>query len=159
MRKTSPARTRIGLLGPIVSVCTTIAATIVFNFLPQYVGTARLAGGTYAFEPALTPEFGWFLPALNLWWAALLGLNFAHLLLQRWTKITRLLDLVVRIYGAGVFLALASVTETIAVPAAVSGLRATFALIGLALVIRPLLQSLPGHHTGRPVEIWPRLWH
>jgi hypothetical protein len=153
MSKADSVRARIGPVGPLVGLCATIAAAIVLNLFPQFVGTARLTGTTYTFEPALTSEFGWFLPGLNLWWAALVALNLAHLLLRRWTRITRLFDLGVRIAGAGIFLAMASVAGEIVVPSARASMQGVFALIGLVLVIRPLLQSLPGHHSERPVEI------
>jgi hypothetical protein len=92
-----PDRVRMG--GVAIRICFLIAAIVLFNAFPQWIGTYRNLDDVSSFVPLLAPEFQAHMPALNVWWALALTLNLLLLGLRRWTPVTRWADLGLTVFG------------------------------------------------------------
>jgi hypothetical protein len=90
---------RVRIAGVVVRVCFLIAAMVLFNAFPQWIGTYRSLDDPSSFVPLLSPEFQAHMPLLNAWWAPALTLNILLLGLRRWTPATRWADLGLTIFG------------------------------------------------------------
>ena len=107
-RRASRDPDRISVLGVGISICFTIAALVIFNAFPQWVGVTKSLADPSSFQSLLTDEFFRYLPLINVWWSLALTLNFVHLGLRRWTLVTRWLDLALHVFGCYVLWQLAS---------------------------------------------------
>jgi hypothetical protein len=96
----------INLVGTLAELFIIIAVAILFNFFPQYVGFVRSATDPMSFTPLLGPGFAAFLPWLNTFWLWAFCLCLAHLVLRRWTLVTRLIDFGLDLFGAAIFAAM-----------------------------------------------------
>ena len=98
-------RERIELGSVIAEVVLCIIALIVFNFFPQWVGVgfrSSIDGAPAAWHamPLLAPVFfEVYLPWLNVLWVAQIALNVVLLRQGRWRIATRIVDLVLTVFG------------------------------------------------------------
>jgi hypothetical protein len=83
---------RIRVAWPVVRMCGICALAVLFNFFSSKVGIVVSATDPSSFVPLLAPEFRVHLPWLNLWWISAFGMCVAHLVLRRWTPVTRWAD-------------------------------------------------------------------
>jgi hypothetical protein len=90
---------RVRLAGVAIRICFLIGAIVLFNAFPQWIGTYRSLDDVSSFVPLLAPGFQAYMPALNVWWALALTLNFLLLGLRRWTPATRWADLGLTVFG------------------------------------------------------------
>jgi hypothetical protein len=109
---------RINIAGTIVEMAIIGAAAIIFNFYPEHIGFWRSADDPTSFTPLLGPGFDQFLPWLNTYWLWAFCLCVANLVLQRWTLVTRLLDLALNLLGATIFAAMFADSPFLMVPVA-----------------------------------------
>jgi hypothetical protein len=116
-------------------MCALVAAAIVFNLLPDKVGSIRLDAHPVRVIPMLAPGFAAFLPRLNVWWALSFSLHAARLILGRWTVTMRWLDVVAHLFGACVLGAMAAGDPFLPVPGLPTDLSWLLALACLALLV------------------------
>jgi hypothetical protein len=93
-------RGRISPVGHVFTMYATLALVILFNFFPTYAGIFYYGDGQWRIVPLLRPEFGMYLPLLNVWWALSFALNLAVLRHGRWRPVTRWAELALGLYGA-----------------------------------------------------------
>ena len=105
------------------------AAAIIFNFYPEHIGFWQSADDPTSFTPLLGPGFAAFLPWLNTYWLWAFWLCVANLALQRWTLVTRVVDLALNLFGAAIFAAMFADSPFVTVPVA------TFAAKSVLLVV------------------------
>ena len=120
---------RINITGTTVEMAVIGAAVIVFNFYPEHIGFWRSADAPTSFTPLLGPGFAAFLPWLNTYWLWAFWLCVANLALQRWTLVTRVVDLALNLFGAAIFAAMFADSPFVTVPVA------TFAAKSVLLVV------------------------
>lgn len=126
---------RISIAGTLVELFIICAAAILFNFCPQHVGFWRLAADPASFVPLLGPGFAAFLPWLNTYWLWAFCLCLAHLVLQRWTLVTRLVDLALNLFGAAIFAAMFAASPFLIVPVAAFAAKSVLLIICLAFLL------------------------
>lgn len=83
----------------IFGLCFTIAALVLFNVFPQYVGLASYYNEAWHFLPLLTEGFDRLLPWLNAYWLGQVILCVLLLRRGRWEVVTRAVDLGLTILG------------------------------------------------------------
>ncbi len=84
LKFTPPAgRDRINPVELTIEIVTTVAALLVFNLFPQWVGIYWLQGGHWLGAPLLAPAFFQYLPALNIWWGSQILLDLVILTQRR----------------------------------------------------------------------------
>jgi hypothetical protein len=76
----------------------TVAALIVFNFSPQWVGINWLQAGQWRHVPVLGPAFFVYLPWLSLWWLLQLALDGLVLAQRRRTPLNEWLEVGVTLF-------------------------------------------------------------
>jgi hypothetical protein len=91
--KNSNRADRIHRGWPVVEICGLIAALVLFNAFPEWIGVLVSADDLASFVPLLTPAFQVYLPWLNIWWGLALCLAYAKLFYGRWTMTLRWADL------------------------------------------------------------------
>ena len=79
----------------ITEIAFTLAALIIFNFYPGYVGIYNNINGQWSFTPILTPAFISFIPWLDLIWGLIILLDVLLLRKSAWQMGTRLLSILV----------------------------------------------------------------
>jgi hypothetical protein len=95
---------RISPAGHVFSLYATLALVILFNFFPSYVGIFYLTDGHWHMLPLLRPEFGMYLPLLNIGWALAFALNLAVLRHGRWRPVTRWAEFGLGLFGGTIVL-------------------------------------------------------
>lgn len=95
---------RINIGWVIARLCVLVAAIVLFNFFPQWVGVWKSAADPDSFVPLLAPDFAANMPWLNLWWGLALALEVAHLGLRRWLPPTRWADLALSVLAGLILL-------------------------------------------------------
>lgn len=101
-------RDRIQPAGLLVEIVLTAVALVVFNFFPQWVGLNAVASIDGAdprwYSIPLLSEvfFTAYLPLINVLWLATIFLQVALLRLGRWGRATRVIDLILSLYGIGI---------------------------------------------------------
>ena len=91
----------------VFNICAIVILMLIFNLYPDRIGIWRWQDSTISFVPILNVAFlGSWLPWINLWWILALSLNIAHLSLGRWTLATRILDIVVIVFGLNILLSM-----------------------------------------------------
>jgi hypothetical protein len=97
----SSDRDRIAPLWIVVKMSVIVALMVFFNYLPHWLGIVSLFSeyGVYVVTPS---ELGVHLPVrlLNIWWLLALALNYVLLRQGRWSRLTRLMELGLGLYGA-----------------------------------------------------------
>lgn len=93
---------RVHLAVVVIRIFFLIGALVLFNAYPQWIGTYRSLDDPSTFVPVLAPEFQVHMPALNVWWALALTLNFLVLGLRRRTPATRWADLGLTVFGMAI---------------------------------------------------------
>lgn len=89
----------------IFNICAITIMMLILNLYPDRVGIWRFADDATSFVPVLNAAFlETWLPWFNLWWVLALSLNIVHLSLGRWTLATRILDIVVIVFGLNIIL-------------------------------------------------------
>jgi hypothetical protein len=131
---------RINIAETFVELFIIIAVAILFNFFPQYVGFWRSAADPASFTPLLGPGFAAFLPWLNTYWFWAFCLCLANLVLQRWTPVTRLVDLTLNLFGAAVFAALFADSPFLELPVATLAGKTVLFCICIAFLLGALEQ-------------------
>ena len=97
---------RVNLAGTIVELGFIVAASILFNMFPDKVGFVRSLAEPDSFTPLLAPEFQVHLPLLNLCWGLGFSLGLANLFTQRWTLVTRSIQVALDTLGIVVLIEL-----------------------------------------------------
>ena len=120
---------RISVAGTIVEMAMIGTAAIIFNFYPEHIGFWQSADDPTSFTSLLGPGFAAFLPWLNTYWLWAFWLCVANLALQRWTLLTRVVDLALNLFGAAIFAAMVADSPFVTVPVA------TFAAKSVLLVV------------------------
>ena len=146
----------LGVAGTIVQIVLILAVATLFNFFPSKVGFIQSADDPTTFTPLLGPGFDQFLPWLNTLWLWSFGLCLAHLALQRWTVMTRLIDLALDLFSVGVFAAMLAGTPFVQVPVATFAAKSVLVvlivvfLIGAAEQLFRLFRVVLRPHAARP---------
>jgi hypothetical protein len=120
---------RISVAGTIVEMAIIGAAAILFNFYPEHIGFWRSADDPASFTPLLGPGFDAFLPWLNTYWLWAFWLCVANLALQRWTLVTRLVDLALDLFGAAIFAAMFMGSPFLTLPVATFAAKSVLAVV------------------------------
>ena len=131
---------RISVAGTIVEMAIIGAAAILFNFYPEHIGFWRSAADPTSFTPLLGPGFDAFLPWLNTYWLWAFWLCVANLALQRWTLVTRLVDLALDLFGAAIFAAMFMGSPFLAVPVATFAAKSVLAVVCFVFLLGALDQ-------------------
>lgn len=76
-------RDRINPVELTLEIIATVAALLVFNLFPQWVGIYWLQGGHWLSVPLLAPAFFQYLPWLNIWWGLQILLDLVILAQRR----------------------------------------------------------------------------
>lgn len=79
-----------------------VGFAVLFNFFPHWIGTGVSANGVFTFTPILASTFSVYLPWINVYWAAKLGLNVWLLQQGRWTQVAKWFDIGVRMLGIAI---------------------------------------------------------
>jgi hypothetical protein len=131
---------RINIAGTIVEMTFIGAAVIIFNFYPEHIGFWRSADDPASFTPLLGPGFDAFLPWLNTYWLWAFWLCVANLALQRWTLVTRLLDLALNLFGAATFAAMLAGSPFLEIPVATFAAKSVLLVVCFAFLLGALDQ-------------------
>lgn len=131
---------RVNIAGTIVELFIISAAVMLFNFFPQYVGFWQSAADPASFTPLLGPGFDPFLPWLNTYWLWASCLCLANLVLQRWTPVTRLVDLTLNLFGAAIFAAMFAASPFLELPVATFAGKTALFFICIAFLLGALEQ-------------------
>ena len=83
-----------------------IAALIIFNLYPQWVGIYWFQGGHWLAAPLLGPAFFQYLPWLNLWWVLQIVLDLIVLAQRRKQPLTHLLGTGLEVFRIVLFFAI-----------------------------------------------------
>ena len=126
---------RINIAGTIVEMAIIGAAAIVFTFYPEHIGFWQSADDPTSFTPLLGPGFDAFLPWLNTYWLWAFCLCVANLAFQRWTLVTRLLDLALNLFGAAIFAAMFADSPFRTVPVATLAAKSVLLIICFAFLL------------------------
>jgi len=88
----------------------TLAALLIFNFYPQWIGIFINDGtsGNWVHVPFLSPAFFQYLPWLNILWLMSLALNFALLRISKWQTWSKWFQIGIDVLTMSVFILLAS---------------------------------------------------
>jgi len=148
---------RISVAGTIVEMAIIGAAAILFNFYPEHIGFWRSADDPASFTPLLGPGFAAFLPWLNTYWLWAFWLCVANLALQRWTLVTRLVDLALDLFGAAIFAAMFMGSPFLAVPVATFAAKSVLAVVCFVFLLGALDQFVHllrwQPRTGEPGDV------
>jgi len=95
MLKAMPGRDpdRINPVELTFEIVMTLAALLIFNFYPQWVGFYWLQNGHWQMVALLAPAFFQYLPWLNLWWVLQIVLDLIVLAQRRQQPLTRWLKM------------------------------------------------------------------
>ena len=126
---------RISVAGTIVEMAIIGAAAIIFNFYPEHIGFWRSADDPTSFTPLLGPGFDAFLPWLNTYWLWAFCLCVANLAFQRWTLVTRLLDLALNLFAAAIFAAMFADSPFLEVPVATIAAKSVLLVVCFAFLL------------------------
>jgi hypothetical protein len=125
---------RISLAGTVVELGFIVAASIMFNMFPEKVGFVRSLAEPDSFTPLLAPEFQVHLPLLNLCWGLGFSLSIANLFTQRWTVVTRCIQVALSTLGILVLIEL-----VLGGPLTIYGWLDLALKFGLAMAIIPAI--------------------
>jgi hypothetical protein len=131
---------RISVSGTIIELFIICAAAILFNFYPRAIGFWRSAADPTSFTPLLGPGFAPFLPWLNTYWLWAFCLRVANLALQRWTLVTRLLDLALNLFAAAIFAAMFADSPFLEIPVATFAAKSVLLVVCFAFLLGALDQ-------------------
>jgi len=95
----TPKSERVKRGETIFEIAIIILVAILFNFYQHKVGAYGFYNGEPWFMPLLAPTFSVYLPWWNLYWLLTLILNFALLSHDRWTNLTRWVELGMLIFS------------------------------------------------------------
>jgi hypothetical protein len=95
-----------------------------------------------SFMPMLGPGFDTFLPWLNTYWFWAFNLCLANLALRRWTPLTRLLDLLLDLFGAAIVGMMIADTPFLELPAVAFAGKTVLFLVCLAFLFGALEQCV-----------------
>ena len=130
----------INLAATIAELFIIIAAAILFNFFPRYVGFIRSATDPTSFTTLPGPGFAAFLPRLNTFWLWAFCLCLAHLVLQGWTLATRLIDLGLDLFGAAIFASMFTGSPSLELPVATLAGKSVLFFVCIAFLLGALEQ-------------------
>jgi hypothetical protein len=116
------------------------ATAILFNFYPRTIGFWRSAADPTSFTSLLGPGFAPFLPWLNTYWFWAFWLCVANLALQRWTLVTRLLDLALNLFAAAIFAAMFSDSPFLEIPVATLAAKSVLLVVCFGFLLGALDQ-------------------
>jgi len=125
--------------GMMVDVVLTLAALVLFNAFPQWVGIGMNVNGQWVFTSILTPAFFQYLPWISVLWALTAALKIAVVSQGRWQAATRWASIALAIFNIGLAERMLSGPALIAVdPAVLPGLAPmldTLANAGLRIAL------------------------
>ena len=131
---------RIGRGRTLVDLIVIVAAAIVFNFFPQNVGVLVSATDPSSFIPLLAPEFQSYLLWLNTWWGVTFSLYVALLVLGKWNRATRWIDIARRLFGIVLLGCMVVGAPFVAVPWASAIAKLILAAIGITMLVKMVRQ-------------------
>ncbi len=109
--------------GMILEAVLTLAALVLFNLFPQWVGIGVMLNGMWVFTPILTPAFFQYLPWISVLWALTAALHILVVSQGRWQASTRWASLALVLFNIVVAERMLTGPALIAIdPAALSGL-------------------------------------
>jgi hypothetical protein len=109
--------------GMIVDVVLTLAALVLFNAFPQWVGIGIDINGKWVFASILAPAFFQYLPWIDLLWALTAALKILVVSLGRWQAATRWASIALELFNIVLAERMLTGPALIAIdPAALSGL-------------------------------------
>jgi HAAS domain-containing protein len=87
--------------GQVVGIVLTVIALIAFNLFPRWIGASFASWGDWTVMPVLSDAFFTrYLPLINVSWIASIVLSLVLLRQGRWQQWTRVVDLVLTVFGA-----------------------------------------------------------
>lgn len=96
--KEEPEPDEVKIWEPILAIGFTFIALSIFNYNPQLIGIYTFSGSKLSMMPLLTDAFFRWLPWINIGWVVEIILNGFLLRTGRWTVLTRILSIGIKIF-------------------------------------------------------------
>lgn len=131
---------KVGIMRVVINMALIATLAVLFNFYPEWVGSWRSADDPSSFSSLLGPGYRIYLPALNLWWCLVLGLNIIHLYTRRRTPVTRWFGAALNVYLVIMLTWMALGAPNFFKPAAMFWLRPILGLLALSVFLKAFWQ-------------------
>jgi hypothetical protein len=96
--KEEPEPDEVKIWEPILAIVFTFIALSIFNYNPQLIGIYTFSGNKLSIAPLLTDAFFRWLPWINIGWVVEIILNGILLRTGRWTVLTRIISIGIKIF-------------------------------------------------------------